>query len=84
MKPLRASFLFTATMALLSSNPAVQASSENPGPCGQRLENLGYVRARLKNNGTNTALYEAYRGQDEVRLMVDQKTCQIRQIWLDD
>ncbi len=84
MKPLRASLLFTAAMALLSSNPAVQASPDTPGPCSQRLEQLGYARAKLKSNRTNTALYEAYRGRDEVKLMVDQKTCRIQQTWLDD
>lgn len=84
MKPLRASLLFTAAMALLSSNPAVQASPDTPGPCSQRLMQLGYSRPELKDSRTTSSLYEAYRGRDEVKLLLDNKTCRIQKTWLDN
>lgn len=84
MTPLHVSLMFTAAMALLSSNPAVQASPDNPGPCSKRLEQLGYTRAKIYNTHPNTALYEAYRGREEVKLIVDNESCRIQKTWLDD
>lgn len=84
MKHHRARLMFTAAMALLSSNPAVKASPDNPGPCSQRLEQLGYARAEIKNTHTTTTLYEANRGRDEVKLIVDSKSCRIQKTWVED
>ena len=84
MQSIRASFLLTAALALLSGSPVVLASPDSPGPCSSRLERLGYLRPELKNVSTDTSLYEAYRGRDEVKLVVENQSCQIQQTWLDD
>ena len=84
MKTIRASLLLTSALALFSGSPAALASPDTPGPCSRRLEQLGYSRPELKDTRSKTSLYEAYRGRNEVKLVVENQSCQIQQTWLDD
>lgn len=84
MKALRASLLLTASIALVSGGQSVQASPDSPGPCSARLERLGYQRVKLDASQPHSSLYEARRGRDEVKLMVDNQSCVIQKTWMDD
>jgi hypothetical protein len=62
----------------------VQASPHETGPCAGRLQSLGYTRVKLDATQAHASLYEARRGAQEVKLMVDNGSCTVRQTWLDD
>ena len=76
--------LLCGVVLLSGQNVTLQASPREPGPCAARLRSLGYKRVELDATRASSSLYEARRGAEEVKLMVDNGSCMIRQIWLDD
>lgn len=69
---------------LLSVPIAALASPDSSGRCGGHLQRLGYTRVKLDAASAKSSLYEAWRGREEVKLMVDDSNCAVQQVWLDD
>ena len=63
---------------------AAQASPHHQGPCSGKLQNLGYREVELDGVRAHVSLYEARRGHEEVKLMVDNGSCAVRESWIDD
>ena len=81
----KASFCFSlAATTLLLFPVASLASSDIPGPCSERLQALGYRRVHFEAAQQHSSLYDALRGEDEVKLMVHNERCLVQQVWLDD
>lgn len=77
--------LLFATVALLSmAHAGVMASPHRSGPCGERLHNLGFRNIELDGSQKHVSLYEAKRGYQEVKLMVDNGSCKVLQSWIDE
>jgi len=74
-----------AAAALLALHPGrADASSDRSGPCSGRIQNLGFRHVKLENVQAHVSLYEAYRDNEEVKLMVENGSCTVRQTWVDD
>lgn len=84
MKVIRASLLVTVSIALVSSSQIVKASPHITGPCSARLERLGYQRVKLDATQAHSSLYEAKRGRDKIKLVVNNQSCMIQNFWMDD
>ena len=64
--------------------PAASASPHAAGPCSGRLQSLGYSRVELEVGSAHSSLYEARRAGDEMKLMVQNGSCIVEKVWLDD
>jgi hypothetical protein len=84
MRAFAHSLVFSGVVMLSGQALMVQASPHQAGPCTGRLQSLGYTRVKLDAAQAHASLYEARRGAQEVKLMVDNGSCMIRQTWLDD
>lgn len=84
MRSLAQSLVISGVVMLSGQALMVQASPHQAGPCAGRLQSLGYTRVKLDATQAHASLYEARRGGQEVKLMVDNGSCTIRQSWLDD
>ena len=69
---------------VLADPHAALASPDSPGPCAARLQQLGYSRVKLDAVAAETSIYEARRGREEVKVMVQNGSCAAKQVWLDD
>jgi len=70
--------------ALLAIPSSVWASPDRSGSCTAHLQRLGYTRVDLEAVAAHSSLYEARRGRDEVKLMVNNGSCAVERVWLDD
>ena len=70
--------------ALMLQPSAALASPDSAGPCGGHLRQLGYSQVEFEAGHAHTSLYEARRGREEVKVMVQNNTCAVQQVWLDD
>ena len=84
MRSFAQSLLLSGVVALSGQGLMAQASPHETGPCAARLQSLGYTRVELNATQGHSFLYEARRGAQKVRLMVDKGSCTVRQTWLDD
>ena len=62
----------------------VSASPDVSGPCSRHLQRLGYQRVQLDASLSYSSVYEARRGPDEVKILIANSGCAIKQVWLDD
>ena len=60
------------------------ASPDAAGPCSERLQALGYRSVHVEVAQAHSSLYDAHRGGDEVKLMVQNGSCLVQKVWLDD
>lgn len=70
--------------ALMVQPSAALASPDGAGPCGGHLRKLGYSQVEFEAGHAHTSLYEARRGREEVKVMVQNSSCAVQQVWLDD
>jgi hypothetical protein len=84
MRSFAQSLLLGGVLALSGQGLKAQASPHETGPCAARLQSLGYAQVKLDASQAHASLYEARRGSQEVKLMVDNGSCAVRQTWLDD
>lgn len=84
---LKPTFLATAgavaASLLLPIKPAV-ASPDQAGPCAGRLQTLGYRQVELDGRQAHVSMYEARRGSEEVKLIVHNSNCAVKDVWLDE
>jgi hypothetical protein len=59
-------------------------SPDTAGPCSKRLQTLGYRSVHVEAAQAHSSLYDAHRGGDEVKLMVQNGSCLVQKVWLDD
>lgn len=71
-------------LAIAAFTLPAPASPHRPGPCSGRLQSLGYSRVELDTTSAHASVYEARRAGDEVKLMVQNGSCIVEKVWLDD
>jgi len=71
-------------LVALSMTAVVWASPDAVGPCSERLQRLGYSQVALESRQAHSSLYEAHRAQEEVNVMVQNGTCTVQRVWIDD
>ena len=74
---------FTGTALMLQPSAAF-ASPDSTGPCAGHLRQLGYSQVEFEAGHAHTSLYEARRGREEVKVMVQNGSCAVKKVWLDD
>jgi len=73
-----------AAMATLCLPLTAEASPDTAGPCSGRLQALGYRSVHVEAAHAHSSLYDGQRGGDEVKLMVQNGSCLVQKVWLDD
>ena len=70
--------------ALLATPTATFASPDSAGACTGHLQQLGYRQIEFEAGHAHSSLYEARRGNEEVKVMVRNGSCAVQEVWLDD
>jgi hypothetical protein len=83
---MRSTMFALACLAFAISGAAkpVMASPHSNGACDQRLQRLGYSHVEFEGSQVHSSLYEAHRGYQEVKVMVDNNSCAVQRVWMDD
>jgi len=71
-------------LVALSMTAVVWASPDAVGPCSGHLQRLGYSQVAFEARQAHSSLYEAHRAHEEVNVMVQNGTCTVQRVWIDD